>query len=88
MDLSTLVQNFGLPVATAAFFIWMFVQQAKEHKEDLRNIAIQAVKSADAGTEAIKDATVALEKNNTALSRAEVVLSQREGQSNGMVHGS
>lgn len=87
MDFMTLLQNFGLPVATAAFFIWMFVQQAKEHKDDLRNIAVQAVKTSDAGTEAIKDATAALEKNNTALSRVEVVLSQREGQSNGMAHG-
>lgn len=87
MDFMTLLQNFGLPVATAAFFIWMFVQQAKEHKDDLRNIAVQAVKTSDAGTEAIKDATAALEKNNTALSRVEVVLSQREGQSNGMANG-
>lgn len=87
MDFMTLLQNFGLPVATAAFFIWMFVQQAKEQKEDLRNIAVQAVKSADAGTEAIKDATATLEKNNTALSRVEVILSQREGQSNGMANG-
>jgi len=46
MDFMTLLQNFGLPVATAAFFIYMFVQQAKEHKEDLRNIAVQAVKTA------------------------------------------
>lgn len=87
MDFMTLLQNFGLPVATAAFFIAMFVQQAKEHKEDLRNIAVQAVKSADAGTEAIKDATATLEKNNTALSRVEVVLSRREGQNNGMANG-
>lgn len=87
MDFMTLLQNFGLPVATAAFFIWLYVQQAKEHKEDLKNIAIQAVKSADAGTEAIKDATATLEKNNTALSRVEVLLSQRKGQSNGMVDG-
>lgn len=87
MDFMTLLQNFGLPVATAAFFIWLYVQQAKEHKEDLKNIAIQAVKTADAGTEAIKDATATLEKNNTALSRVEVVLSQRKGQSNGLVDG-
>jgi hypothetical protein len=87
MDFMTLLQNFGLPVATAAFFIYMFVQQAKEHKDDLKNIAVQAVKSADAGTEAIKDATATLEKNNTALSRVEVVLSRREGQNNGMANG-
>lgn len=87
MDFMTLVQNFGLPVATAVFFIWLYVTQAKEHKEDLKNIAVQAVKAADAGTEAIKDATATLEKNNTALSRVEVVLSRREGQSNGMVNG-
>lgn len=89
MDFMTLLQNFGLPVATAAFFIWLYVSQAKEHKEDLKTIAIQAVKSSDAGTEAIKDATAALEKTNTALSRVEVVLSQQKGRpQNGMDNGS
>lgn len=29
MDFMTLLQNFGLPVATAAFFIWLYVSQAK-----------------------------------------------------------
>lgn len=86
MDFMTLLQNFGLPVATAAFFIWLYVQQAKEHKEDLKTIAVQSVKAIDASTEAIKDSTAAIEKNNTVLPRVEVVLSQQERR-NGMANG-
>lgn len=89
MDLSALVQNFGFPVALAIFFIWMFVQQAKEHKTDLKDIAVKSVQALDAGTEAIKDSTEqiklnndALGKNSTSLDRVNVLLSQR-GQNNG-----
>ena len=87
MDLSALVQNFGFPVAAAVFFIWMFVSQAKEHKQDLKDIAIKSVQAIDAGTEAIKDSTTTIEKNNTALNRVEVILSQR-GQQNDVANGS
>lgn len=94
MDLMTLVQNFGLPVATAVFFIWLYVQQAKEHKEDLKNIAIQSVKAIDAGTEAIKDSTEQIKLNNTrldenshSLGEVNVLLSQQRNRNNGMGNG-
>jgi hypothetical protein len=90
MDLSALVQNFGFPVATAVFFIWMFVNQAKEHKNDLKDIAVKSVQALDAGTEAIKDSTEQIKLNNTALGenshsldRVNVLLSNQRGQSNG-----
>lgn len=89
MDLTALVQNFGFPIATAVFFIWMYASQAKEHKQDLKDIAIKSVQAIDAGTEAIKDSTVTIEKNNTALNRVEMVLSQQKGSNgNGMGNGS
>lgn len=88
MDLSALVQNFGFPVAAAVFFIWMFVSQAKEHKQDLKDIAVKSVQAIDAGTEAIRDSTATIEKNNTALNRVEMVLSQQKGNNgNGMGSG-
>jgi hypothetical protein len=88
MDLSALVQNFGFPVAAAVFFIWMFVSQAKEHKQDLKDIAVKSVQAIDAGTEAIRDSTATIEKNNTALNRVEMVLSQQKGSNgNGMGSG-
>ena len=84
MDLTALVQNFGFPVATAVFFIWMFVNQAKEHKADLKDIAVKSVQALDASTEAIKDSTEqmklnndAFSKNSTSLDRVNVLLSQR-----------
>lgn len=90
MDLSALVQNFGFPVALAVFFIWMFVQQAKEHKNDLKDIAVKSVVAIDAGTEAIKDSTEQIKtnndvigKNSTSLDRVNVLLSNQRGQSNG-----
>lgn len=88
MDLMTLVQNFGFPIALAIFFIWMFVTQAKEHKQDLKDIAVKSVQALDAGTEAIKDSTATIEKNNTALNRVEVIMSQQKGgNQNGMGNG-
>ena len=84
----TLVQNFGFPIALAIFFIWMFVTQAKEHKQDLKDIAVKSVQALDAGTEAIKDSTATIEKNNTALNRVEVIMSQQKGgNQNGMGNG-
>ncbi len=87
MDLMTLVQNFGFPIAIAIFFIWMYASQAKEHKQDLKDIAIKSVQAIDAETEAIKDSTSTIEKNSTALNRVEVLLSQR-GQQNDFGNGS
>lgn len=87
MDLLTLVQTLGLPVGTAVFFIWRDYQSTKEHKQDLKDIAIKSVQAIDAGTEAIKDSTTTIEKNNTALNRVEVILSQR-GQQNDVANGS
>lgn len=85
----TLVQNFGFPIAVAIFFIWMYASQAKEHKEDLKNIALKSVQSIDAGTEAIKDSVAVIEKNaerldenSNILNRVEGVLSSR-GYNNG-----
>lgn len=86
MDLMTLVQNFGFPIAIAIFFIWMYASQAKEHKQDLKDIAIKSVQAIDAGTEAIKDSTAISERNVTALNRVEVILSQR-GQQNDVANG-
>lgn len=90
MDLMTLVQNFGFPIAIAVFFIWMFVSQAKEHKQDLKDIAIKSVQALDAGTEAIKDSTEQMKlnndvigKNSTSLDRVNVLLSSQRGQNNG-----
>lgn len=85
MDLSALVKDFGFPIATATFFIWQYFAQAKEHKQDLKDIALKSVQSIDAGTEAIRDSTATIEKNNTALSRVEVVLSQQKGGNNNVV---
>lgn len=94
MDLMTLVQEFGFPIAVAVFFIWMYYKQAKEHKDDLKDIAIKSVQAIDAGTEAIKDSTKQIEQSNEVISqntnscrRIDVLLSQR-GQNNGMGNGS
>ena len=95
MDISQLVQNFGLPVALAIFFIWMYVSQAKEHKQDLKDIAVKSVLAIDAGTDAIRDSTEQMKLNNAALGEnshimndVKSVLSTRGVQQNGMGNGS
>lgn len=87
MDLMTLVQNFGFPIGIATFFIYMNYKQAKEHKDDLKDIAIKSVQAIDAATEAIKDSTKQIDQNNGALrknsdthGRIEVLLSQKGRQ--------
>lgn len=94
MDLSALVQNFGFPVAIAVFFIWRDYQSSREHKQDLKEIAVKAVTSIDAGTEAIKDSTEQIKLNNTSLSNnshslseVNVLLSQQRNRNNGMGNG-
>lgn len=94
MDLPTLVQNLGLPIALAVFFIWMYVSQAKEHKQDLKDIAVKSVQAIDAGTDAIKDSTeqiklnsTRLDENSHSLGEVNVLLSQQRNRNNGMGNG-
>lgn len=94
MDFGVLIEKFGLPVAIAAFFIWQYIAQAKEHKQDLKDIAVKAVQTIDANTEALKDiaeqskaSNGLCERNVTVLNRVEGVLSIR-GSQNGNGNGS
>jgi hypothetical protein len=79
MDLVELVKNFGLPTAIAIFFIWRDYQSSKEHKEDLKNIAVKAVTAIDAGTEAIKDSVTVIDKNSERLGENTSILNRVEG---------
>lgn len=79
MDLVELVKNFGLPTAIAIFFIWRDYQSSKEHKEDLKNIAVKAVTAIDAGTEAIKDSVAVIDKNSERLGENTSILNRVEG---------
>lgn len=94
MDLSALVQNFGFPVAIAVFFIWRDYQSSKEHKQDLKDIAMKAVQAIDANTEALKDSTEqtklntnALGENSNIMSEVKGVLSTRGAKQNGLANG-
>jgi len=93
MDFGAILDKYGLPVATAAFFIFQYVKQAADHKKDLKEIAVKAVQSIDANTEAMKDnaeqsntVKPVLERNVTALNRVEGVLLGR-GQNNDSGNG-
>lgn len=79
MDLVELVKNFGLPTAIAVFFIWRDYQSSKEHKEDLKNIAVKAVTAIDAGTETIKDSIAVIDKNSERLGENTSILNRVEG---------
>lgn len=88
MDFGSILDKYGLPVATAAFFIFQYIKQAADHKKDLKEIAVKAVQSIDANTEALKDSAEqsktippVLERNVTVLNRVEGVILGR-GQNN------
>lgn len=51
MDFMALLQNFGLPVAVAAFFIWQFIQQGKEYVNFVKDIAAKAIDAINKSTE-------------------------------------
>jgi hypothetical protein len=94
MDLGALVQSLGLPTAIAVFFIWRDYQTNKEHKQDLKDIALKAVQAIDANTEALKDSTVqtklntnALGENSNIMSEVKGVLSTRGVKQNGLANG-
>lgn len=85
-----LLKQFGFPIAVAVYFIYQNGKIEKEHKQDIRTIAQQAISALEKNTESDKAVTEQLEKNNTALgdtnhllSRIEGVLSNRRERNNG-----
>lgn len=79
MDLVELVKQFGFPIAVAVYFIWQNGRLEKEHKQDIRTIATQAIQALEKNTESDKAVTTQLERNNTALEDTHTVLSEMRG---------
>lgn len=79
MDLIELVKQFGFPIAVAIYFIWQNGRIEKEHKNDIRTIATQAIQALEKNTDSDKAVTEQLAKNNTALSDSNQLLSRIEG---------
>lgn len=51
MDLSGVVQNFGLPVGLLLYFIWQNYQISKEYNAYIKDIAQKAVDAINKSTE-------------------------------------
>lgn len=79
MDLVELIKQFGFPIAVAVYFIWQNGRIEREHKNDIRTIATQAIQALEKNTESDKAVTEQLAKNNTALSDSNHILSRVEG---------
>lgn len=79
MDLGALVNQFGLPIGLLFYFIWRDYQTAKEHKADMRDIAIKSVQAIDKGTDAIGESTKALEANTVVISDNSDILNEVKG---------
>ncbi|MFA5937329.1 MAG: hypothetical protein WC822_05665 [Candidatus Paceibacterota bacterium] len=79
MDLIEATKQFGFPVAIAIYFIWQNGRIEKEHKNDIRTIANQAIQALEKNTDSDKAVTEQLAKNNTALSDTNHLLSKIEG---------
>jgi len=89
MDLGALVNQFGLPIGLLFYFIWRDYQTAKEHKADMRTIAVQSVQAIDKGTEAIKDSITATDKSTQVISDNSDILNEVKGvlSMRGKTHG-
>lgn len=79
MEIATIIEKFGLPVGLLIYFIWRDYQTGKEHKADMRSIAVQSVQAIDKGTDAINDGVKVIEANNTAISNNSDILSRVQG---------
>lgn len=82
MDFGTLVNQFGLPVALAIFFIWRDYVSSKEHKQDLRDISVKAVQAIDKSTDAILDQGKNITENNRVVADNTNILNQIKGMLN------
>lgn len=74
-----LLKQFGFPIAVAVYFIYQNGKLEKEHKQDIRTIAQQAISALEKNTESDKAVTTELAKNNTALEDNNTLLSEMRG---------
>lgn len=81
-DIGALINQFGLPVALLIYFIWREYQTNKEHKADMRDIAVKAVEALNKSTDAINEGTENTKKSNDLMSELKGVLST-QGASHG-----
>jgi hypothetical protein len=79
MDIAELVNKFGLPVGLLLYFIWRDYQTSKEHKADMRDIAVKSVQAIDKSTEALNDSVDAIEKSTTAIGNNSNILNTVKG---------
>lgn len=79
MDIVELVKQFGFPIAVAIYFIWQNGRIEKEHKNDIRTIATQAIQALEKNTKSDEAVTAELERNNTALDNNNELLSELKG---------
>lgn len=90
MDIAEIVSKFGLPTGLLIYFIWRDYQTSKEHKADMREIAIKSVQAIDKSTDAMLESTKAVEEgsqvireNSDTLNTVKGVLLQKGGAQNG-----
>lgn len=79
MDIVTVVEKFGLAVGLLVYFIWRDYQTSKEHKADMRDIAIKSVQAIDKGTEALNDSTEVIRTNNGVISENTNIINRIKG---------
>lgn len=79
MEIAALIERFGLAIGLLIYFIWRDYKTSKEHKEDMRNIAVQSVKAIDRSTESIKDSVEVAEKSNKAIGENSNILNTVKG---------
>lgn len=74
-----LLKQFGFPIAVAVYFIYQNGKLEKEHKQDIRTIATQAIQALEKNTKSDEAVTAELARNNTALEDNNTLLSEVRG---------
>lgn len=78
-DIGALINQFGLPVALLIYFIWREYQTNREHKADMRDIAIKAVQALDKSTEVLEREAANTAKNTEVITANTSLMSEIRG---------
>lgn len=78
-DIGALINQFGLPVALLIYFIWRDYQTNREHKADMRDIAVKAVQALDKSTEVLEREAANTATNTEVIAEAKSLMSEVKG---------
>lgn len=79
MDIVSIFETFGLPVAVIIALMWYIVYSGKQYQERLQQMSETHQKETQAYTDALAKNTEVISRNTVVLERLCVMLGDKEG---------